>query len=78
MEVGVDVTERAGLEMEQKAVEEGAKSVWRAGVVPGSSQTAIEKSVPAAAAEPVLGEAEWTAGADEPAGTALGITALGS
>lgn len=72
--------EWAGFETEQKAEEEAAKSVWRAGIVPALSQTAAEKSVPAAAAaaQPVPGATAWTAEADELAGTAEGITALGS
>lgn len=79
--VGPDVMEWAGFETEQKAEEEAAKSVWRAGIVPALSQTAAEKSVPAAAAaavQPMPGATVWTAEADELAGTAEGITALGS
>lgn len=74
----------AGLEREQKAVEEAAKSVRRAATVPALSLSAGEKSVPAAAAaaaaaaEPAPGATAWIAAADGPAGTAVGITALGS
>lgn len=75
---GLDVVGLPEPGTELRVGEEAARSETTAEIAPG--QTAGEKSVLAVAAadEPAPGATAWAAGADGFAGTAVGITVLGS